>query len=321
MNPTPPDHSRPFAPLGTNALDQKQFVFVIGAPRSGTTWLHRMLADHPDVASLQDELTLFSSYLAPVEDRYNLEAEQLEKGNWSQGLPLLFSRDEFHQALRTLMVQVYGRVLDRNPQASHLMDKHPGYSLVIPLIDRFLPGSRFIHIIRDGREVALSMVRANQQAGFGANNLRSAAKEWVRHVEAAQEMGRVLGPTRYAEVRYESLMADPEPGLRDLFAFAGLVIAPDQVERIANEHKITTKQVSWGDASLNKLRNTPGAIWRAQMKLSDRQLFDVHAGTLLRTLGYAEPGWWADRSGDRLRLALLRAKQRMGLTLYRLQRL
>ncbi len=285
-------------------LRNKQLVVVLGAPRSGTTWLHHMIAAHPHVASINEELTLFSSYLAPVVDRFDSEVHHIHAGNWVQGLPLLYTPEEFEEGMRSITAGVYDRVLARRPEATHILDKHPNYSNHIPLIQRLLPGCRIIHIIRDGREVVVSMMGAKKRVGFGAGDIRGAAKHWARDLLNARRDGELLGPGLYMEVRYEELMADTVPGLERLFEFTGLPVTPGLVERIAAEHAIEKNQVSWADTSLNALRKKEGAIWKTRLSLEERWVMDRMVGDLLRDLGYADPGWWALNTTERLRMAV-----------------
>src|SRR5690606_1781661 len=91
----------------TKALD-KQFVFVIGAPRSGTTWLVRMLAAHPAMASIPHELTLFNRYFQPWLAQYDFEADMHEQGKWTKGMAVLFDRKEFHELVQEFAERVYG---------------------------------------------------------------------------------------------------------------------------------------------------------------------------------------------------------------------
>jgi hypothetical protein len=284
------------------ALD-KQFLFVVGAPRSGTTWLHRMLAQHPDVASLNAELTLFSSYLAPVVARFSDEARHRDSGEWEQGLPVLFTPDEFQFGMRELTGLTYSRVLAGNPEATHILDKHPAYALHMPLIGRILPSSRFVHIIRDGREVAVSMMSARKRLGFGAGEIKGACRDWATHVRTASGDGAALGPSRYLEVRYEELMARTGTLLQRVFDFAGLPITGSEAARIAHGHAIENNPVGRGNTALDGLRRTPDAIWRAKLSLVERWTMDRIAGDLLQELGYAQPGWWAVHKGDRARMA------------------
>jgi hypothetical protein len=282
---------------------EKPFVFVIGAPRSGTSWLHQMLAAHPQVAAMgSEELTVFSRYLAPWASNFELETRNRDEGKWAQGLPCLFSAAEFEQQMRAFVDHVYTRLQARNPDATHLLDKHPNYSNHLPLIDRLLPQSRVLHIIRDGREVAVSMMSVRKRIGHSPGEVRGAAQEWHRCIRGAQAYASTLGPARYLEVRYEDLQQNTAVRLREIMAFCDLPASDELVERIAKEHNINVRQVSTGDASLNALRGQPGRIWQEKMSARERWIFDRMAGNLLHELGYAQPGWWALSSADRLRL-------------------
>jgi Sulfotransferase family len=283
---------------------QTPILFVVGAPRSGTSWLHQMLAEHPGFAGLgATELTVFSRYLAPWAASFETEMKDNATGKWSQGLPVLFSQQEFEQIMHRFVREVYTKLHERTPGATHLIDKHPNYSNHLPLIDRLLPHSRFIHIVRDGREVAVSMMSARRRVGHSPGEVRGAAREWYRCVTNARAYGAVLGPARYLEVRYEDLMARTALELDRAFAFCGMVPETGATERIAAMYHLSARQVSGGDASLNPLRGRPGAIWQQRLSTRERWIFDHMAGSLLRTLGYAQEGWWVLSPTDRLRMA------------------
>ncbi|MGB3526578.1 MAG: sulfotransferase [Flavobacteriales bacterium] len=297
-------------------IADRTHLFVVGAPRSGTTWLHSMLADHPAVASLKVELTLFSHYLAPGAARFEEESLRSEQGHWHQGLPQLFTQAEFDEGLRTAAEAVYQRVLGTNPESTHILDKHPGYSRHIPLIARLMPKSRFIHIIRDGREVAVSMMSAKRRLGYGAGEIQGAAREWHGNICHARSAGVTLGPARYMEVRYEYLVEHTATALGEVFEFSGLKVQKDETERIANENNISRKQVSRGDVQLNTLRAIPDAIWKAKLSLEERWIMEQMVGHLLKELGYARSSdWWALHSGDKLRMAGYPLFRKLGNTI------
>jgi hypothetical protein len=98
-------------------------------------------------------------------------------------------------------------------------DKTPAYMLSITRIGRALPEARFIHLIRDGRDVALSQTaRAiNEQPPPPAQ-----AARWVKRITKSREQADKLGDERYIETRYEDLVRDPEPALRRICEFAEL---------------------------------------------------------------------------------------------------
>lgn len=276
----------------------KEFIFIVGAPRSGTSWLHRMLLAHPSVAGIEGELTLFSRYLAPVEGFYRKETEAIEAGKWSQGLPLLWDADRFRRHQVQFLEETYGEMLHRTPGATHVLDKHPNYANHMALIQRYVPQARFIHILRDGRDVALSMMSVRRRVGHSPGEVREAAREWKRHVVNARN-GGAIAHGRFLEVRYEDLRAKGADLLRDVFAFCGLQADDALVHRIVADHDIRVKPVSRGDAA----GGAEGG-WRERMGLRERYLFDRIAGDLLYSSGHAAPGWWALRPADRMLMAV-----------------
>lgn len=279
----------------------RQFVFIVGAPRSGTTWLHRMIAEHPQVAAVDPELTWFSRYLPPALGNFEREKQHMDNGDWQQGLPVLFTPEEMMQGLRELTGLVYERVLRTRPAATHIVDKHPNYANHMGTIARILPEARFIHIIRDGRDVAASMISAAQREHFGAGEARGAAEDWDRFTRSAMRYGREFGPQRYMEVRYEALMQDDGTLLGQLFRFMGLPIDLETARAIVERNAFGKKTFSAADP---KRKANPGQTWKERLSVRERHRFDRVAGPLLRELGYAQPGWWADSPMDRLTMAL-----------------
>lgn len=279
---------------------QREFVFIIGAARSGTTWLHRMLSAHPSVASLPGtELTVFTRYLAQPVSHFRKEKADMEAGRWTLGLGAFWSEERFMQEVRCFLEDVYGGVLDTNPEATHILDKHPNYARHLPLIAELLPHARFVHLVRDGREVVVSALSVNKRVGHSAGELAQACRDWRDFVSKAREDGRALGD-RYLEVRYEELKSGGPEVLGRVFAHCGLPTDSDMVARIHGENHISRKQFSSGDAALNALRAKPGAIWRERLSLTDRYRVHRWAGELLMELGYAGKDWWASSPLDRL---------------------
>lgn len=277
-------------------LDSK-FIFVVGSPRSGTTWLQHMLSSMPNVASINAELTVFSRYIAPWANNFRIEQSNIESGRWRQGLPLVMNREGLDRIIYDLLERIYGFVLRSSDNATFILDKHPNYANYIPLISTYLPNSYFIHIIRDGRDVAVSMVSVSRRVGHGPGDVRSAAKEWLRNYSNAHQAGTELGPTRYMEVRYEELLADPVPQLQRILKGVGLQSDISMVSRVVDEHHISKKLLSRGDGAAKQIDAVPA--WHA-LGLHDRFRFDRIAGKALVSLGYAKPGWWAYGPLDKL---------------------
>ncbi len=284
-------------------LDSKDFLFIVGSPRSGTTMLQIVLGNHPRVATTV-ELTLFSRYLGPWLKTWDDEVANLRDKQWQQGLPFIFSEAEFVALAHGLLDQAYAKVLAAKPAATHLLDKHPGYSLHVAAIKRLLPRARFIHVIRDGRDVASSMVAARAKMGFGAETLPAAAAAWKKFALAAREAQKFTGD--YLEVRYEDLLARGTSAYAEVLEFCGLPADPAWIEETiaANTFEKMRDRQAAADPRVKLLaghyRNGRAGGWEAEYGAEERFEFDRIAGDLLAELGYAQPGWWADSPSVRL---------------------
>lgn len=278
-------------------LQEKQFLFVIGSPRSGTSWLQLMLGAHPMVCTTA-ELRIFNAYFAKWIRAWEEEASIIDQGRWVQGLPLIMKEEEFYAYLARFLEDVYTRVLATRPQATHVLDKHPGYTAYTELINRFLPGAKFIHVIRDGRDVVASMLAAKKQLGFGSGTVMEAAAEWVKHVQLARLASRYEG--RYIEVRYEDLIAAGESEMERVFDFCNLAASRLQVKTIVEDHHIEKTResrkspVEGVQVPVGFYRKGKVGSWREDLTVEQRYLMNRVAGELLSDLGYAQPGWWAD---------------------------
>lgn len=275
---------------------QREFLFIIGSDRSGTTWLQSMLGAHPQVASTV-QLTLFHTYIpAWIEAWRNDEALIADPRQWDMGLPIVWSEDEFRLFLREFAASIYERVLDRNPQATHVLDKHPAYREHTDDIDWIIPHARFLHVIRDGRDVALSLMAAKEGLGWGFSTLDEAAMHWKSYVEVARQAEKYSG--RYLEVRYEDLHAAGSQTLQNVFEFCNLPASVEEIDQIVQQHSFD--QMKAKSASPDDRHDAPPAhyrvgragSWQDVFSNSDRYIFERSAGSLLRELSYADDTWW-----------------------------
>ena len=289
---------------------EKQFIFIIGSPRSGTSWLRMMIAAHPMVCTTV-ELTTFSKYTAPWIKAWNNERDNIEQGRWHQGLPFLWGEDEFYVFLREFIKRVYERVVALNPQATHILDKHPGYSMFVEDIHWLLPGARFIHIIRDGRDVAGSMVAARENIGFGTSTIPESASAWKDHVLAARKSMQYND--QYLELKYEDLLNESNKILKSVYNFCELSVSAQDIHEIVNQHRFERMKARRQSPD-KRVQMIPGHFrkgkagsWREDINPIERFLFDEIAGDLLIELGYAKDGWWVESRIQKLTLPLLAA--------------
>jgi hypothetical protein len=165
-------------------------------------------------------------------------------------------------------------------------DKTPMYMQHLRLLERLFPVALFVHLVRDGRDVALSFLsmprgivtetwgRPRTVAGF--------ACQWRSEVLAARALGKRSGPGRYLEVRYEALVAEPEGELRRICDFAGLPYEPGMLE-YAGSVDLSAKP---HQQSLSR-PPTPGLRdWRETMAPADVAAFERIADDVLAAYGY-----------------------------------
>jgi hypothetical protein len=288
-------------------LDSKTFLFIIGSPRSGTTMLQILLASHPQVASTVEQ-TLFQHYIKQWLDTWALEVRNIEERGWELGLPILWKEEELVEFLREFLARAYEKVLALKPQATHLLDKHPGYSAHVRTIKRFLPGARFIHIIRDGRDVAASTVAAHAKMGFGPANVAGAAVKWKHFLQAAR--GAAQFGADYLEIRYEQFLENKTDVYARVLDFCALPATAEWIKETveANTFEKMKERGASPDPTtrLSEKRYHRGTAggWQQDFSAWDRYQFDHLAGDLLCELGYAQPGWWVESESDRFILPL-----------------
>ena len=284
-------------------LDSKQFVFIIGSPRSGTTMLQILLASHPQVASTVEQ-TLFTHYVAPWLEAWQSEVHNIDERGWKLGLPILWQEEELVDVLREFLRRAYTKILASKPGATHILDKHPGYSHHLGTIKRFLPAARFIHVIRDGRDVACSMMAVHKKMGFAPKQIQGAAAKWKRFVSAASEGARF--GRDYLEVRYEEFLNNRAESYARVLDFCGLSYEPGWIEEMlaANTFEKMKARGASPDpqTQLSPKRYHRGVAggWHSDLSAWDRFEFDRIAGDLLRKLNYADEDWWAETTADRI---------------------
>ena len=289
----PPETSRAHIP-----------IFLVGCPRSGTTLLRDMLSMHPGISIPRESHVLPRLYRAYGDPGNAFEARRLAGVLLSLEFIRLWAPkldpDSFGdcRSFREVVSRVYG-AWARNAGKSRWGDKTPQYVAEIPTLREIFPESRFIHIYRDGRDVALSWI----DAPFGPNNVYVAASDWRHFVTEGRRAGRSLPPGTYLEVRYESLLEEPEATLRRICEFLEEEFHPQMLkpERMQGnwrplyfDRSLATRAKSSVVVSDNKRK------WGAQMSPADRARFESLAGDLLRELDYeiegcSRPIGWPER--------------------------
>ena len=276
------------------------FVFIVGCARSGTTLLQRILDAHPQVAVTPELHWITESFpketwLDP-ESRVTPEQVAGMVGH-KRFRQLEFTREEFKGLLPSGEPVPFAPFLEglfalygRNKGKPLVGNKTPAYVRRLATLHALWPRAKFVHLIRDGRDVALSVLRwnhadrtAGKYATWAEDPVTTTALWWRRKVLSGREGGRLLGPDLYYELCYERLVAHPDEECASLCAFLGVRDEPAMLRF----HEGRTRHDPGMDAKDAWLPITPGLRdWRRQMAPDAVERFEAAASDLLDDLGY-----------------------------------
>lgn len=288
------DHGQPGA---SGRLDEEESpLFIVGNDRSGTTMLRLILDAGPEIA-IPPESMILTDYGAvweggALEDpeaaaRFMAEVWWHPKiALWNlEGPPPPVPSGLDHAAAYRFVVQAPFRAYARQAGKPRWGDKTPHYVHHIGALLAVWPEARFVILVRDGRDVALSVGRMP----FGPNNAWAAASWWARGIRAGQQ-AQAEHAAAVMTVRYEDLVSDPGRIVAEICAFAGLAFGPEMlaIDR-ADRTKIVADQKGWFPTLFDGIHTSASGRWGSEMPLRDQRIFASLSGPELSALGYA-PG-------------------------------
>ena len=263
-------------------------IFVVGFPRSGTTWTFELLASHPQVAGVFESLLLAPENLAYLHPRADwVPDSDAERHGHRRGMGQLIDREEAVRAARETLVPWLARAVE--PEHRWLVEKTPEHALTLDAIADVFPAARIVHVVRDVRDAAVSRRDMRRSVGWPTRTPSALvmkpeawrdAVEWdvtLRAVDAA----RARLPVH--EVRYEDLRAQPAETLTRLFAFC----------EIPADHALVASCVAANDFAghadtgqgRHRRRGRVGS-WRDELGPAGRALISIRAGGVLAEKGY-----------------------------------
>lgn len=299
-------------PENLNALT-KYFIIILGSPRSGTSWLNNIINEHPDVAGMQYELRTFNLYIKPLVQAWRDEKYGIEQGHFKLGHPQIWEENEFDDFVLKFLDYTYSKVLNENPKATHILDKHPGYSFAIEEIIYYFPHAKIIHLIRDGRDVVPSMISAKERIDFGPGTVPGAIKLWKNSVITCQQ-AKFKYPNNILEVKYEELKGLAEDLLPQIFKFCELNYDDKMIDELIENNRYDKKVFSRPNPNFEELRKKGTPVWKKQLSVWERYQIQLAAGDLLQKLGYIEnDNWYYDSLKEKIVLIFKKLSYKLKL--------
>ena len=289
------------------AIDNLNTFFVAGFLKSGTTWLERIMDSHPQIICKGE--AHFGSLLEPAIRQtvsvYN--ARIPKKGNWSKlsaELPDSFANVEYminDEERLMLLSESIKLMLSKwagEKQASWIGDKTPNNLEHVGLLRQILPNSKFIYIVRDVRDIAVSgwffNLNINESQFLelysDINNYAvTISKKWLQQVSKSYTTRLVLKDD-FLQVRYEDLLVNTESVIEELFSFLGAEYTHEIVSNVKAQNEF--KQLSGGREAGDENRRSfyrkgVAGDWENYLSTEAVETINRDCGLLLERLGYS----------------------------------
>lgn len=270
------------------ARAEPELLFLLGAPRSGTTWLQVLLSHHPDIAAGR-ETHIFSAYLGRFVDRWEWESR-----HGADGLTKLMEEREFEEFCKGIALAALQKIREMKPDARLICEKSPSHSIKAPYIHRLFPHGHFLHLVRDPRDVVASLRAAGRGWGayWASTSVVDSARSWRTHVEGALSLS---GAPRYLQVSYERLRHKPEAELARIYDWLHLPVEPDGIRRAVEEttleklrnSSVETAEVQSAPQPPGFYRSGVAGGWRSELSGSDLAAVEEICAPLMDQLGYS----------------------------------
>jgi hypothetical protein len=270
-------------------------VFVLGCPRSGTTVLYHMLLSAGNFAVYRAESNVFN-LLVPRFRGMRSSADRKELLDvWLRSKLFRVSGLDADEISARIMrdcssggdfLRILMQEMARQQAVARWADCTPEHLLYMKQIKREIPDALFIHIIRDGRDVALSYAKQGWSYPLPwdrHDRLGVAGLYWEWLVDKGREQGKRLGAD-YQEVRFEELVARPQETLARLGSFIDHDLDYERIQRagIGSVSEPNSSFLGESNGTFN-----PVARWKTKMSAEQIAFFEQLVGDFLLKLGYS----------------------------------
>lgn len=297
-------------------------VFIVGMNGSGTSMLLDSLGRHPDLYAVPQETLMMPHIIAQAKRFGDLQRDESFKAYWQFAVDHMPVLDRIGEG-RAREIPPDWRTWPRTPGGifeglfgtlarlegkRRWCEKTPDHVQHIDMLSSVFPAAQFVHMIRDGREVACSIARRQMRRP------ELIIYRWKKLIELGRSEGRKLGATRYMEVRYEDLTREPSVEMVRICRFLDLEFADSTLQSRLPQNP-NRKELPPGE--LGSIGANPRK-WQEFFDYGSVRRLEEIGGRMLERLGYpvslsgdGNPNWlmkhyW--RAVDFLRFAVNRRK-------------
>jgi len=274
-----------------------QPVFIIGAGRSGTTLLRSMLVASGQIA-IPPETQIIHKLPARFQVRRGLGWEGLVKSLipefeshkhfylWKSNLASAYTNamklPKNERSLAKLIDVIYKTyAAEQFPEATFWGDQSPIHTFFLPNILSIFPNAKFVHLIRDGRDVVASLIKMNGDA-----SLYESIYRWKESIFRVKKMRRKIKDVNYLEVKYEELVSDPETALRKVSDFIGIAYSNTMLDYWKLESTVENKVYEHHHNLQKPVFTSSIGAWKTRLTDEQQRITSHELSGLLSELGY-----------------------------------
>lgn len=268
--------------------------FIVGAGRSGTTLLRLIIAGHsgieipPETWFIIDLVRKFplSDQLSEAELRDAVKL-MTDDYRWpDMGIePASFAK--MAAALKQPnLVKLIDLVYDHHLKFSNkrrIGDKTPPYIEILPQLDALYPGAKFIHLLRDGRDVAMSYI---DLGWFGNHRYYRHNFDWIRALKFREKYAKTPLGRNILDIKYEDLLCDPELVVSRICNFLGEAFEPAMLDVSARVDKVPERERVIHPKLAQPLSTEAIGRWRLNLSSWECFLMEACLRKHLRKWGY-----------------------------------
>ena len=239
-------------------IARKRIVFLVGGPRSGTTWLQLLLSRSPHIATA-NETYLFTGYTRPLFAAW----AHHQRTVGAVGLYNLMSEEEYFDLIRNFTCKVMLRILEKKPEADIVLEKTPDHVLHWRQILKIFLEAYFLHIVRDPRSVVSSLCAASRVA-WGAkwtsHEVLMNSETWIKYIKESKKLKATTD--NFMQVTYKDLWNNGEGTLISIFSWLGVQVSQIKCSTILRECQIANLRGGRLEGAPWKMATEPQEFYR-----------------------------------------------------------
>lgn len=270
-------------------------VFIGGCPRSGTTFLASLLASHPNCVAVPESQFIVDTYRSLGKETGKLEAEkvlsriernwryQVGWGDIAEELPKQrrSSRLPYPEIIKYLIEGfIEGRGNKKKSEINYWVDHTPSNIRRLEVLFKLFPDARAIHIVRDGRGCANSVIPLD----WGPNTVKHASNWWLKNLSFGLAAENRWSHSKVFRVSYEDLLLEAEDTLKDITSWLEI----DFKERMTEAEEIAVPRYTRNQHELigSSGESDRATAWQQELRARQVEVFEYFAGPMLSYLGY-----------------------------------